>query len=169
MLTELHIENIAIIQQLDLQFKSGLVTFTGETGAGKSIILDAIVALLGGRTESTLVRSGAERAMVEGTFQIPEANRQEITALLAAEDLLDDPNTLSLGREIRREGRSVARLNGRSVNVNLLRAVGSYLVDIHGQSEHLSLLNVHQHMGLLDRSSPPSVSTRCATHGRACP
>ena len=151
MLTELHIENIAIIQQLDLQFKSGLVTFTGETGAGKSIILDAIVALLGGRTESTLVRSGAERAMVEGTFQIPEANRQEITALLAAEDLLDDPNTLSLGREIRREGRSVARLNGRSVNVNLLRAVGSYLVDIHGQSEHLSLLNVHQHMGLLDR------------------
>ena len=151
MLTELHIENIAIIQHLHLTFKAGLVTFTGETGAGKSIILDAIVALLGGRAESTLVRLGAERAMVEATFQVPAANRKEITTLLEAEDLLDDPNMITLGREIRREGRSVARLNGRSVSVNLLREVGSYLVDIHGQSEHLSLLNVRQHLGILDR------------------
>jgi DNA repair protein RecN (Recombination protein N) len=151
MLTELHIENIAIIQRLDLTFKAGLVTFTGETGAGKSIILDAIVALLGGRAETTLVRAGAERAMVEATFQIPSANRQEIVTLLQADDLMDDPNFITLGREIRREGRSVARLNGRSVGVNLLREVGSYLVDIHGQSEHLSLLNVRQHLGILDR------------------
>jgi len=151
MLTELHIENIAIIQRLDLSFKSGLVTFTGETGAGKSIILDAIVALLGGRAETTLVRSGAERALVEATFQIPAANRQEITTLLQSEDLLDDPNLITLGREIRREGRSVARLNGRSVAVNLLREVGSFLVDIHGQSEHLSLLNLRQHLSILDR------------------
>jgi DNA repair protein RecN (Recombination protein N) len=151
MLTELHIENIAIIQKLDLNIKSGLIIFTGETGAGKSIILDAIVALLGGRSEATLIRSGAERAVVEATFRFPQANRQEIVNLLEAEDLMDDPNYLTLGREIRREGRSVARLNGRSVNVNLLREVGSYLVDIHGQSEHLSLLNVRQHLGLLDR------------------
>jgi DNA repair protein RecN (Recombination protein N) len=151
MLTELHIENIAIIQRLDLSFKSGLVTFTGETGAGKSIILDAIVALLGGRVETTLVRSGAERALVEATFQLPEANRPVIVALLQAEDLMDDPNYITLGREIRREGRSVARLNGRSVGINLLREVGSYLVDIHGQSEHLSLLNVRQHLSILDR------------------
>ena len=156
MLTELHIENIAIIQRLDLTFKAGLVTFTGETGAGKSIILDAIVALLGGRSEASLVRSGAERAIVEATFQIPEANRQEITALLQAEELLDDPNFITLGREIRREGRSVARLNGRSVGINLLREVGSFLVDIHGQSEHLSLLNVRQHLSILDRFADSS-------------
>ena len=151
MLSELHIENIAIIQHLDLQFKPGLITFTGETGAGKSIILDAIVALLGGRAETSLVRSGAERAVVEAVFSIPEENRSEITNLLEKEGLLDDPNTLTLGREIRSEGRSVARLNGRSVSVSLLREVGSYLVDIHGQSEHLSLLNVRQHLGILDR------------------
>ncbi len=151
MLTELHIENVAIIQQLNLKFKAGLITFTGETGAGKSIILDAIMALLGGRVENTLIRSGADRALVEATFSIPEANRQEIITLLESEDLMDDPNYLTLGREIRREGRSVARLNGRSVNVNLLREVGSYFVDIHGQLEHLSLLNVRQHLGLLDR------------------
>ncbi|MCE1252050.1 MAG: DNA repair protein RecN [Anaerolineae bacterium] len=151
MLTELQIENVAIIQHLNLKFKSGLITFTGETGAGKSIILDAIMALMGGRVENTLIRSGAERAQVEATFSIPESNRQQIVSLLETEDLMDDPGYVTLGREIRREGRSVARLNGRSVNVNLLREVGSYLVDIHGQLEHLSLLNVRQHLGLLDR------------------
>ena len=76
MLAELRIENFAIIQSLVLEFHSGLIAFTGETGAGKSIILDAILALVGGKVDGTLIRAGAERALVEGVFQIPEANRR---------------------------------------------------------------------------------------------
>ena len=153
MLTELHIENFAIIQRLELNLGSGLLTFTGETGAGKSIILDAIMALVGGRVEPGLIRAGDERALVEGTFRLPEseASRQAVREILEREELVDDPQSVTLGREIRREGRSVARINGRSVQASLLRDIGGYLVDIHGQSEHLSLLNVRQHIGLLDR------------------
>ena len=151
MLTELRIDNFAIISHLELHFGPGLVTLTGETGAGKSILLDAIMALVGGRTDPTFVRSGAERAQVEGVFLMPEASRSAIQEILEREDLADDPNSVTLGREVRREGRSVARINGRSVAATLLREVGAFLVDIHGQSEHLSLLNVRSHLGLLDR------------------
>jgi DNA repair protein RecN (Recombination protein N) len=151
MLTDLKIDNFAIIQTLELQPGAGLVTFTGETGAGKSIILDAIIALLGGKADSTLIRSGAERAILEATFELPKTSQAELAQILTREDLLDDPHYLTLGREIRREGRSVARVNGRSVSLNLMRELGSFLVDIHGQSEHLSLLNVRQHINLLDR------------------
>jgi DNA repair protein RecN (Recombination protein N) len=150
MLTELRIENFAIIQHLDLELDPGLTTFTGETGAGKSIILDAIEALVGGRADLTQIRGGAERAILEAVFRIPAANREALVQILEREDLLDDPDYLALGREIRREGRSAARVNGRTVNVSLLRELGSFLVDIHGQSDHLSLLNVRQHQVLLD-------------------
>lgn len=151
MLTELRVENFAIIHHLELHFGPGLTAFTGETGAGKSIILDALDALMGGRVDSTAVRAGAERAVLEGVFRIPIESKAEIQALLEREDLADDPDLVTLGREVRREGRSVARINGRSVSQGLLRELGAYLVDIHGQSEHLSLLNVHQHIRLLDR------------------
>src|SRR5512146_2601211 len=153
MLIELHIDNFAIIQHLELKLGAGLLTFTGETGAGKSIILDAIMALVGGRVEPGLIRAGDERALVEGTFRLPEAesSRQAVLEILEREELVDEPDSVTLGREIRREGRSVARVNGRSVGAGLLRDIGSCLVDIRGQSEHLSLLNVRQHIGLLDR------------------
>lgn len=151
MLTELRIENFAIIQRLELELGAGLITFTGETGAGKSIILDAIEAILGGRVDVNSIRSGAERATIEAVFRVPAAVRNEVNTILEREELLDEPEYLSLGRDLRREGRTTARVNGRIVNVSLLRELGTYLVDIHGQSEHLSLLNVHQHLGLLDR------------------
>lgn len=151
MLTELRIENFAIIQQLVLEPKSGLTIFTGETGAGKSIILDAIEAVIGGKADATLIRAGAERALVEATFRLPREERDSILEILRREELLDDENVVTLAREMRREGRSTARVNGRAVSASLLRELGSYLVDIHGQSEHLSLLNVHQHIALLDR------------------
>ena len=151
MLVELRIENFAIIDRLDIQFGPGLVTFTGETGAGKSIILDAIMAIMGGRTETVFIRAGFDRALVEATFKIPELSRQGILDILMGENLVEDENYLTLSREIRREGRSVARINGRSVNVALQRKIGGFLIDIHGQSEHLSLLDVNNHLGLLDR------------------
>jgi DNA repair protein RecN (Recombination protein N) len=151
MLTELHIENFAIIDQLEIQFGSGLAVFTGETGAGKSIIIDALESILGIRADNTLIRSGAERARIEATFTITDTVREPIHKLLKAEDLLDDPNYVTLGREVRVNGRNVARVNGRSVNLSFLHELGEYLVDIHGQSQHLSLLRVRQHLGLLDR------------------
>jgi DNA repair protein RecN (Recombination protein N) len=151
MLTELRIQNFAIIDQLELEFGPHLITFTGETGAGKSIIIDAVGTLLGSRVDDMLIRTHADRALIEGVFQIDPAVQPSIHDILQRENLLDDPKFLTLGREIRREGRNIARVNGRSVTVSLLRELGEYLVDIHGQSEHLSLLRVAQHLGLLDR------------------
>ena len=151
MLTELHIRNFAIIENLDLALDSGLTVFTGETGAGKSIILDAVEILLGGRAGSVLVRAGAPRAIIEGVFRLDERTRPALSAILEREDLLDDPDYLTLGREIRPNGRSVARLNGRTVSAGMLREVGAHLVDLHGQSEHLSLLRPREYIHLLDR------------------
>ncbi|MAT40864.1 MAG: DNA repair protein RecN [Anaerolineaceae bacterium] len=151
MLTELRITNFAIIEDLELTFADGLTTFTGETGAGKSIIFDAIEALVGARTDITNIRADADRAQLEAVFRLDEHNRNSVHAILEAEDLMDDPDYVVLGRELRRQGRTVARINGITVNVGLLRQVGAYLVDIHGQSEHLSLLDVRQHLTLLDR------------------
>ncbi len=150
MLTELRITNFAIIDRLELQFGPGLTTFTGETGAGKSIIFDAVETLLGGRVDSTMIRTAAPRAVIEGDFHIPPDIRQPVHHILEREDLLDDPESLTLAREIRRQGRNIARINGRSVSVKLLRELGEHLVDMHGQSEHLSLLRVREHLRLLD-------------------
>jgi DNA repair protein RecN (Recombination protein N) len=151
MLTELHIQNFAIIDQLDLDFGPGLVILTGETGAGKSIIMDALDVLLGGRADVTSIRSEADLARVEGTFKFSGPERSAAIEILKREELLDDPDYVTLMREVRREGRSVARINGRVAGLPLLKELGEFLVDIHGQSEHLSLLNVRAHLGLLDR------------------
>ena len=151
MLTELRIENLAIIQELSLHFREGLITFTGETGAGKSIIIDAIEALVGGRADLTLIRSGSERAVVEAVFKINQEIRKPLFEILEREDLMDDSEYVQLSRELKKEGRSTARVNGRSVSLGLLKEIGGLLIDIHGQSEHLSLLNVRQHLSLLDR------------------
>lgn len=156
MLKELRIENFAIIDQLEIQFGPGLSVFTGETGAGKSIIIDALETIMGNRADSTSIRSGSERATIEASFHITENIREPVHALLEAEDLLDDPEFVTLGRELRRTGRNVARINGRSVGVSLLHEIGEYLIDIHGQSQHLSLLRVRQHLGLLDRYADTS-------------
>ena len=150
MLSELRIENFAIIDSLQLEFKAGLIILTGETGAGKSIILDALVALLGGQFDATSIRAGASKARVEAVFQLHDCP-VELTTILAREDLLDNENFVTIEREVRVEGRSSARINGHGVNLNVLREVGDFLVDIHGQSEHLSLMNNRQHIGLLDR------------------
>jgi DNA repair protein RecN (Recombination protein N) len=150
MLNELRIENFAIISQLELIFHRGLNIFTGETGAGKSIIIDAVEAILGSRADINMIRAGADRAIVEASFDIPEDMIEPVRHILDREALLDESQLLTLGREIRSNGRSFARVNGRNVNVHVLSELSEYLVDVHGQSEHLSLLHVKQHLGLLD-------------------
>ena len=153
MLTELRIQNFAIIDRLELDLGPGLTILTGETGAGKSIILDAVTMLIGGRADATVIRAESDAAFVEGTFALQGSAKETVTEILKREELLDDPHHVTLTREVRREGRSIARLNGRTVSLSLLREVGAALVDIHGQSEHLSLLDPRAHLGLLDRFS----------------
>ncbi len=152
MLSELSISDFAIIDHLWLQFADGFIAFTGETGAGKSIIIDAVDLLLGGRADPTLVRAGADSARVEAVFTLSADLRPTVGDILAREDLLDDDiaTTVTLAREVRREGRSICRINGRSVPVALLKEVSQLLVDVHGQSEHLSLLRTREHLFLLD-------------------
>ena len=151
MLTELHIQNFAIIDKLDLRFDSGLIILTGETGAGKSIILDAVVMLIGGKGDTTFVRTDSDAAFVEAVFHLTGPEKEAVHFVLNREELMDDPNYVVLMREVRKEGRSVARINGRTVNVGLLKELGALLIDIHGQAEHLSLLDPRAHLGLLDR------------------
>ena len=152
MLKEIRIRNFAIIESLDLELTAGFNVFTGETGAGKSIILDALSIVLGEKGDNSFVREGTKRASIEAVFDYG-TRAEEITEILEREDLLPDDGIgeLSLSREIRLEGRSTARVNGRSVSLSLLQEIGSLLVDIHGQSEHLSLLKPGSHIRLVDQ------------------
>ncbi len=153
MLEEIRITNFAIIESLELPLMRGLNVLTGETGAGKSIVIDAVELLMGGKADASMIRAGSEKATIEGTFQAGADIRPQLHTVLAREDLLDPdmPDVLILTREIRKNGRSSARVNGTTVSQAVLNEIGSYLVDIHGQSEHLSLLRPAAHIDLLDR------------------
>ncbi|MBW4437676.1 MAG: DNA repair protein RecN [Pleurocapsa minor GSE-CHR-MK-17-07R] len=155
MLTEIRIQNFAIIDALELSFGGGLNVITGETGAGKSIIIDAVELLLGGKADASSVRAGAERALVEGVFALNAYVQAELMPILQREDLVEadaPPLTeLTISREVRASGRSIARVEGVTVNLDILGEIGEKLVDVHGQSAHLSLLKPSAHIDLLDR------------------
>ncbi len=151
MLLELRIQNFAIIDSLHLEFQPGLVILTGETGAGKSIIMGALDMLLGQRVDMSTMRKGSEFASVEAVFRIPENSKEQVLELLEKEELLDGSEYLTLTREMRVDRPNIARINGHRSNVGVLVELGELLVDIHGQSEHLSLMRVNQHLSLLDR------------------
>jgi DNA repair protein RecN (Recombination protein N) len=152
LLSELTIQDFAIIDRLHLRFGPGFNVLTGETGAGKSIIVDAVSLLLGGRAAVDMIRSGTERAIIDGVFLLDAEAQAAVNPLLEEDGLEgDDPAVLSLGREIRLEGRNVCRVNGRAVSLKVLAGIGERLVDIHGQTEHLSLMRVREHIDLLDR------------------
>jgi DNA repair protein RecN (Recombination protein N) len=151
MLRQLRIRDFAIIDELDLELAGGFVVLTGETGAGKSILVDAVELILGGRAETTFIRAQAPAALIEAEFRVSPETYRGLQPRLDEEGLAEEAGQLTLGREIRREGRNICRVNGRSVSLNLLREIGEQLVDVHGQSEHLSLLRVREHLDLLDR------------------
>lgn len=150
MLTELTIRNFAIIDELTISFADGFNVLTGETGAGKSIILDAVMLVLGGRADTTMVRSGAAEAYVEATFRLTPVLQTAVNPILMSEGLEEEGDELLLARELRENGRNICRVNGRSVNLSLLRQIAEPLIDIHGQGDHLSLLKPKSHLPLLD-------------------
>ncbi|MFN8495557.1 MAG: DNA repair protein RecN [Caldilineaceae bacterium] len=155
MLSELHIRNFAIIDDLHLLFGPGLNILTGETGAGKSIIIDALGLLLGDRAAAEWVRAGSEVASIEATFQLDLANElmAEVRHRIEEQGLddPDNPDWLLLNREVRLNGRNVCRVNGRTVNLQILGEIADQLIDVHGQGEHLNLLQPKTHIHLLDR------------------
>jgi len=152
MLRELSISNFAIISELRLEFESGLNAITGETGAGKSILIDALGAVLGDRVGSDVVRTGCRTARVEATFEVEALNpRPELERLLTELGVESEDGVLILSREVSATGRSAARINSRAATATALGRIGSMLVDVHGQSDHLSLLRPAEHLDILDR------------------
>lgn len=152
MLLTLVIRNFAIIEASEIEFGPGFNVITGETGAGKSILIDALGAVLGERASFDFVRTGSRAATVDATFDIERiADRQQLDALLAELEVEAEDGLLILSREIQESGRSLARLNGRPTTASTLSRIGSLLVDIHGQSDHLSLLRPATQLDLLDR------------------
>lgn len=147
MLTELYIENIAVIEKTNIEFSKGFNVLTGETGAGKSIVIDAISAVLGRRTSRELVRTGASSAFVSATFE--DIGEKAKNVLLELGYSLED-NKLLIEREFTLAGKNICRINGRPAAVSVLRDVGQYLINIHGQHESYELMSPELHIGYID-------------------
>lgn len=150
MLTDLRIKDVVIIENLALNFEPGFAALTGETGAGKSIILDSLGLSLGQRSEARLVRQGSEQASVTATFDVQNPKLQKILAEIFSENDLEFDHTLILRRTLTRDGRSKAFINDQPVSIAFLKNVGEQLVEIHGQFETQKLLDPRTHRHLLD-------------------
>ncbi|MDU2563252.1 MAG: DNA repair protein RecN [Streptococcus lutetiensis] len=147
MLLEISIKNFAIIEEISLTFENGMTVLTGETGAGKSIIIDAMNLMLGARASLDVIRHGANKAEIEGLFSVGE--NAALTQILE-ENGIEVTEELIIRREILQNGRSIGRVNGQMVNLTTLRAVGQYLVDIHGQHDQEELMKPNMHIRMLD-------------------
>src|SRR5438874_2403116 len=148
MLRTLAIRNFILVDQLELDLEAGFTVLTGETGAGKSILVDALNLVLGGRGDASVVRTGAERAELSAEFDL--SRQPEIHGWLSANDLASDDSMLLLRRIIDAQGRSRAYINGSPASLTQLREAGEMLVDIHGQHAHQSLLRPDAQRALLD-------------------
>jgi DNA repair protein RecN (Recombination protein N) len=154
MLTRIAIRDFALIEMTEFEPESGLVIISGETGAGKSILIDAIGALLGNRLSREMIRHGQEKASVEAQFL--EADKYLPDELVNELDL-DENGELILSREINSQGRGLCRINGRMVNQSYLKQVVSYLIDIHGQNDQQTIFRQETHLKLLDRYGGTSI------------
>ena len=152
MLQSLTIKNIALIEQVSIRFYGGLHVLTGETGAGKSIVVDAVNLVLGARADKNLIRSGCEKASVEAQFLLPEGHRAR--QLLSAESIEPENDTLTVFREITASGKNICRLCGVLVPLSTLKPIAETLMDIHGQNDHQFLLNPEFHLAFLDQIGP---------------
>src|SRR4051794_34732555 len=147
MLARLSIRDIVLIERLDIEFSRGLAVLTGETGAGKSILLDAFALALGGRGDATLVRNGAEQGQVTATFDVPKGHP---AAAILSDNGLEDTGEMILRRVQFADGRTRAFINDQAISVQTLKAVGSALVEIHGQHDERALVDASTHRRLLD-------------------
>ena len=151
MLKLLSVTNFATIEQLEIELAPSFNVLTGETGAGKSVIVDALSLLLGGRADVGMVRSGARQSRVEGVFLLSGDISQKIKVALNEYEIDVGEEEIILAREVNPDGRNTCRVNGRIVPLRLLSTLAQHLVDIHGQNQHLSLLRVREHMEILDK------------------
>ncbi|CAH0418552.1 DNA repair protein RecN [Periweissella ghanensis] len=149
MLQELSIDNFAIIPHLQIDFNQGMTVLSGETGAGKSIIIDAVGLLAGGRGSQEFIRTGSPKAVLQAAFVI-DATNQKLMQVLADLGIEVSDEQLIIQREIHRSGRNVIRVNGMLLNLTTLKQVGEFLVDIHGQNEHQELMQPEKHLAMLD-------------------
>jgi DNA repair protein RecN (Recombination protein N) len=156
MLRELTIRNLAVIEKVSVSFHQGFHVLTGETGAGKSIVVDALALAAGGRGSSEMIRHGSDRADLEALFDLPAGHPVwETLDKIGIE--ADSQESLLIRREIQAQGKSSARINGQSVTLSMLREVGEHLVNLHGQHEHQSLLRTDRHLEWLDQFAGESM------------
>lgn len=148
MLSHLQIKNIALIDQVTIEFDEGLNIITGETGTGKSIVIDSMNLLLGERADRNLIRVGEETAYVEGIFNLEDI--EEVSPILDSYGIVADDGVLIVARELSATGKNICRINGRAVTLSALKKVTKHLIDIHGQHEHQSLLSIESHKIFLD-------------------
>ena len=145
MLAHIHIRNIGIIEDLEIDFDKGLNILTGETGAGKTLILGAIQMICGGKVSRDLIRNGADKAFAEALFYVEDLRLKKVLS-----DMGYEGDEIVISRELSNSGRSVAKVNGRLVSVNELRELGKVLVDLHGQHDNQSLLDPKNHIEVID-------------------
>ena len=150
MLFQLNIKNMALIKELNIEFEEGLNVLTGETGAGKSIIVKAIDLILGGYAASDLIRDGEDILMVEGLFLLAPPEKELINNLNLDIEIVDKEGALLIRREVNKKGRSKCWVNQRLINLSTLREISTFLVDLHGQHNHQSLLDPSKHIDLMD-------------------
>ena len=156
MLQSLHVKNFAIIDETEVDFREHLNIMTGETGAGKSILIDSVNAAIGGKVSKDIIRRGADYALVELTFGNLNST---IVERLAEKDISLEEDMLVLSRKIMESGKSVCKINGETVTAAILKEVAGYLIDIHGQQEHHSLLQKASHLKFLDRFAKEQLDT----------
>ena len=149
MIQSISVRNIALIEQMTIDFHSGLQVLTGETGAGKSIVVDAVKLLLGGRADRGLIRSGCDKSVVEAVFDIPESN--DVASLMNRESIDFDGKTVTVYREISSSGRNICRICGVITSLGFLKELSPFLMNLHGQSEHQFLADPDTHLTFLDR------------------
>ena len=155
MLVELDIKNFAIIKSLKVRFQEKMTVIIGETGAGKSIIIDAVSLLMGGRGQKEMIRSGENKAVITGLFELDE-QKEKIAQLCDQYGLPHDDDQLVISRELAVKGRNVVRINGQLTTINVLRDLGHYLVDIHGQHDQQILMDQDRQIDLVDNYAPAS-------------